>query len=349
MKDFFVSYNSADKTWAEWIAWVLEEHGYTVVIQAWDFRPGGNFILDMQRAAEESHRTIMVLSEDYLKAKYTQPEWAAAFKQDPTAEERRLIPIRVAKCKPTGMLAPLVYVDLVDKAEAEAEALVLAALQARAKPATRPSFPGGTPTKERVVQKKAAFPQSKRVTWQIVLDYTLQNTFDHFRKIDSVVAELKQLSDDKRLEEVGKTGESGSTVVTLKGTEAGFSIIESLSNTGQLPEICGLLVEQVRLVSNLGEFAPAPAPLPSKPASPAMTPPKTELTPKERLALSRQITGLTVQEFNDLLLLLEPPAGLIPPPSTSQGDRTFALLSWAQSTTGCGLAAVQAALQDILP
>jgi hypothetical protein len=25
MKDFFISYNSADKTWAEWIAWQLEE------------------------------------------------------------------------------------------------------------------------------------------------------------------------------------------------------------------------------------------------------------------------------------------------------------------------------------
>jgi hypothetical protein len=77
--------------------------------------------------------------------------------------------------------------------------------------------------------------------------------------------------------------------------------------------------------------------------------PNTLLTPKERLALSRQITGLTVQDFNDLLLLLSPPAGLIPPPSTSQGDRVYALLNWAQSTTGPGLGAVQAALREILP
>jgi tetratricopeptide (TPR) repeat protein len=158
VKDFFVSYNSADKTWAEWIAWVLEENGYTVVIQAWDFRPGGNFILDMQRAAAESHRTIMVLSEDYLKAKYTQPEWAAAFKQDPTAEERRLIPMRVAKCTPTGLLAPLVYVDLVEKTEADAEQLVLAALKDRAKPATRPSFPDIASAAARVTDQKIEFP-----------------------------------------------------------------------------------------------------------------------------------------------------------------------------------------------
>ena len=35
--DFFVSYTSADRAWAEWIAWQLEAEGYTVVVQAWDF------------------------------------------------------------------------------------------------------------------------------------------------------------------------------------------------------------------------------------------------------------------------------------------------------------------------
>jgi hypothetical protein len=35
--DFFVSYTSSDRTWAEWIAWQLEAEGYQVVVQAWDF------------------------------------------------------------------------------------------------------------------------------------------------------------------------------------------------------------------------------------------------------------------------------------------------------------------------
>jgi hypothetical protein len=33
--DFFVSYTSTDRAWAEWIAWQLESEGYQVVIQAW--------------------------------------------------------------------------------------------------------------------------------------------------------------------------------------------------------------------------------------------------------------------------------------------------------------------------
>jgi len=49
MKDFFISCNSADRAWAEWIAWQFEEAGYTTVLQAWDFRPGFSFVLEIDK------------------------------------------------------------------------------------------------------------------------------------------------------------------------------------------------------------------------------------------------------------------------------------------------------------
>ena len=64
-KHFFVSYNGHDKQWAEWIAWILEEAGYSVIIQAWDFRPGSNFVLEMQNATVQAEKTIAVLSNNY--------------------------------------------------------------------------------------------------------------------------------------------------------------------------------------------------------------------------------------------------------------------------------------------
>jgi WD40 repeat protein len=154
-KDFFISYNNADKNWAEWIAWTLEEAGYSVVIQAWDFRPGGNFILDMQRATEDTERTIAVLSEEYLKATYTQPEWAAAFRLDPQSIKRIMIPIRVQECKPTGLLGPIVYIDLVGLSQAFARNAILEALKERAKPIQAPAFPG---SRDRVTSSKVQFP-----------------------------------------------------------------------------------------------------------------------------------------------------------------------------------------------
>jgi hypothetical protein len=139
---FFVSYNKADRAWAEWIAWELEAAGYSVVIQAWDFRPGSNFILDMQQAATQAERTLALLSPDYLEARYTQPEWAAAFAQDPTGEKGMLVPVRVRECELTGMFRGRSYIDLVAFDETAAKkALVAGIKQGRAKPDTKPAFP----------------------------------------------------------------------------------------------------------------------------------------------------------------------------------------------------------------
>ena len=52
-KDFFISYAAADTSWAEWIAWQLEAAGYGVIIQVWDFKPGGEFTLDMHNALKD--------------------------------------------------------------------------------------------------------------------------------------------------------------------------------------------------------------------------------------------------------------------------------------------------------
>src|SRR4051812_18816023 len=47
--DFFVSYNGADRAWAEWVGWQLERAGYRVFLQAWDIAPGHDFVHEMQR------------------------------------------------------------------------------------------------------------------------------------------------------------------------------------------------------------------------------------------------------------------------------------------------------------
>jgi len=141
-KDFWISYNQADREWAVWIAWQLEAVGYVAVIQAWDFRPGSNFVLEMQKAAESAGRTIAILSPDYLQASFPQPEWAAALAADPTGKLSRLLPIRVRECKPTGLLAQVVYSDLVGLDEsAVLQTLLLGVQDGRAKPATPPPFP----------------------------------------------------------------------------------------------------------------------------------------------------------------------------------------------------------------
>jgi tetratricopeptide (TPR) repeat protein len=162
-KDFFISYNQADKAWAEWIAWELENAGYTIIIPAWDFRPGGNFVLEMQKAAASATRTIAVLSPDYLTSQFTQPEWAAAFAQDPTGANGILVPVRVSRIDLEGLLGQIIYINLIGlDEEAARNALISGIEQRRSKPSSAPRFPGTARPKE-----APRFPGSLPPIWNV--------------------------------------------------------------------------------------------------------------------------------------------------------------------------------------
>jgi hypothetical protein len=162
LKDFFISYNGQDRKWAEWIAWELEEEGFSVVIQAWDFV--GNWVIQMDRAMRETRGTIAVLSPNFTQALYTQPEWGNAFRLDPTGKSDLLIPVRIAPVEPEGILAMIVYVDFVGRDEEECAELLLRRVRGeRGKPAVAPAFPGGpgeAPAR-RTIPQKPPFPAAQ--------------------------------------------------------------------------------------------------------------------------------------------------------------------------------------------
>ena len=158
MKDFFVSYNKEDLQWAEWISWTLEAEGFSVVLQAWDFRSGSNFVVRMQQATSETARTIAVLSEHYMKAEFTYPEWADAFARDPKGEKRILVPVRVSPCKPEGLLAQIIYTDLSGLNEHDAKATLLQDLRERGKPSEAPEYPGTPAHMEMKAADKKGIP-----------------------------------------------------------------------------------------------------------------------------------------------------------------------------------------------
>ncbi|NTW55105.1 MAG: toll/interleukin-1 receptor domain-containing protein [Chlorobaculum sp.] len=173
-KDFFISYTGADRQWAEWIAWHLEHAGYSTIIQAWDFRAGGNFILEMHRAAIDSARTIAVLSEKYQQSFYTQPEWAAALVHDPTGKKRLVVPIRIETVEPVGLFAPLIYIDLAGLTEESAKKKLLADIQATmssepVRPKTAPNFPGQPGIVQTPAIPQPRFPGTLPPAWNVPL------------------------------------------------------------------------------------------------------------------------------------------------------------------------------------
>lgn len=143
--DFFISYNHADQDWAEWVAWVLEEAGYITRLQAWDFRPGSNFVVQMHEAAQLAKQTIAILSPNYIGSNFAEAEWAAAFAEDPIGHERALIPVRIAPTKVDGLMSQIVWIDFVGLDQLTAKARLLAGVRpGRAKPVAEPAFPGTT-------------------------------------------------------------------------------------------------------------------------------------------------------------------------------------------------------------
>jgi hypothetical protein len=165
--DFFISYTQADRTWAEWIAWILEEDGHRVLVQAWDFVPGTNWVQGMQAGTRDAARTIAVLSREYLTSVYGGAEWQAAWASDPQGTGRKLLTVRVAECDRPGLLAGVVGVDVFGLAEAAAKArlrrMVSQAIAGRAKPAVPPGFPGAG----RAMPRAARFPGALPQVWKV--------------------------------------------------------------------------------------------------------------------------------------------------------------------------------------
>lgn len=142
-ENFFVSFNSADRNAAHWIAWMLRQAGHGVAVHDWELPAGGNIPLWMNEKLSWATRLIAVISPNYLPARYSPMEWASKLWEDPTGELGLVIPVVV---QPTPhlppLLAPLARIELFGCDEAEAERRLLDAIGERQGPSQRPDFPG---------------------------------------------------------------------------------------------------------------------------------------------------------------------------------------------------------------
>lgn len=167
--DFFISYTQADRAWAEWIAWQLEDDGYGVLLQAWDMVPGANWTHIMHEGVQCARQTIAVLSSAYLISVPATAEWEAAWRDDPLGQLRKLLVVRVMDTDPPGLIAGIVSVDLFgvtkDVARARLRDGIRAAVSGRAKPASEPVFP----PEARVVAAEPRFPGALPGIWNVPL------------------------------------------------------------------------------------------------------------------------------------------------------------------------------------
>jgi tetratricopeptide (TPR) repeat protein len=108
----FVSRAAADADFAAVIGAILQDAGYSVILQQWDFG-NRNFIERVHAALAEGARVVALLSPEYLRSDQCQAEWQNAIADDPLNTRSRLILLRVVECEPVGLLSGLAYWDLV--------------------------------------------------------------------------------------------------------------------------------------------------------------------------------------------------------------------------------------------
>ncbi|MET7380408.1 FxSxx-COOH system tetratricopeptide repeat protein [Streptomyces sp. NPDC005526] len=134
---FFVSHAGADRAWAEWVAWQLEDAGYRVELDYWDWGAGDNFVLKMRDALERGCLLALFSRAYFEPGRFTEDEWAAVL-----AAREKLVPVRIDDVEVPRLLRPILAPSLVDLEEEQARRVLLEAVAGPARPTAAPGFPG---------------------------------------------------------------------------------------------------------------------------------------------------------------------------------------------------------------
>jgi TIR domain/WD domain, G-beta repeat len=138
--DVFVSYAGPDQQWAEWAAWQLEEAGYSVELDVWDWAAGENVLLRMSDALDRARVVLALWSPEYFQqSRLTTAEWTAVMARP---GQRRLVPVRLTAVDPPPILRSLLWRDLFGMDKPRAKEELLAAVGGPRRPLAEPGFPG---------------------------------------------------------------------------------------------------------------------------------------------------------------------------------------------------------------
>ena len=89
--DVFISYSHRDAEWVRnWLLPRLERAGLSVCIDFRDFQIGVPSLVNMERAAERSQRTLLVLTPNWVQSEWTNFEALMIQTQDPVGLRRRM-------------------------------------------------------------------------------------------------------------------------------------------------------------------------------------------------------------------------------------------------------------------
>ncbi|XP_053386390.1 interleukin-18 receptor accessory protein-like isoform X2 [Mercenaria mercenaria] len=113
--DVFISYSSEDLNWAKDVLFYkLSDQGYEVCIDFKDFTPGMAIAENIMDAIYRSHKTIVLMSKNFLKSMWGQFELQQAHNRAIMQRSDALILIKHDTCKVPGKLMGKTFLDWSD-------------------------------------------------------------------------------------------------------------------------------------------------------------------------------------------------------------------------------------------
>jgi tetratricopeptide (TPR) repeat protein len=139
--DFFVSYTSADRDWAFWIAKELEALGHVPHVHEWEIKSGDDIYAWMETQHDAADHVLCVVSDDYLEAPYSTLERNAALWQAAAKQPGFVLFVAVKPCRLPTLADHIRRCELFGVPEEAARVRFRAFMQKREAPAAV-AFPG---------------------------------------------------------------------------------------------------------------------------------------------------------------------------------------------------------------
>lgn len=142
--DFFISHAGTDEDWATWIAQQLENAGYTVELDVWNWSAGIDVIQATQQALDRACRVLAVWTPEYFTRRWADMEHRVSFAVA-QMQPGWLLPVMVHACDDDAiprLYRTLLRVELVGLTETQARQRLLTAVVGPARPTTKLPYPG---------------------------------------------------------------------------------------------------------------------------------------------------------------------------------------------------------------
>ena len=141
MADYFISYTSSDRDWAQWIGKELEALAHTPHIHEWEIKGGEDIYAWMEARHDAADHVLCVVSDEYLKAPYSTLERNAALWQAAKKRTSFVLFVVVKPCRLPTLIDHIRRCELFGVPEDAARTRFREFMSAREAPAMA-AFPG---------------------------------------------------------------------------------------------------------------------------------------------------------------------------------------------------------------